>query len=171
MHGRVRPRWRQTPPSACGRIGKICQTALHGCVRDDAVHGEPEASRLVVETDLLVEARRDRQEAVTKLEEREEQAIISVVTPMALIVGCRKARAWRCLERLLTRCAVRNLPGAMARRGVSLLRQYRLSHGRLSAAALMAATALTDAIALMTKNQRDFRCIDGLELLPYPSPS
>ena len=47
---------------------------------------------------------------------------------------------------------------------VGLLRQYRLSHGLAIPDALIAATA----IAL---NQRDYRFINGLELLSYPRQS
>nr|MDQ2686882.1 PIN domain-containing protein [Armatimonadota bacterium] len=46
--------------------------------------------------------------------------------------------------------------------------RYRLSHGLLIPDALIAATALVHDIPLLTKNQRDFRFIAGLRLLPYP---
>lgn len=51
---------------------------------------------------------------------------------------------------------------------VNLVRQYRLSHGLLIADALIAATCLVNAIPLLTKNQRDFRFITGLQLPTYP---
>lgn len=66
------------------------------------MNGEHEARRLVVDTDILIDALRDMQEAVTTLEEIEERAIISIVTQMELIVGCRNARELRRLERFLT---------------------------------------------------------------------
>ena len=54
--------------------------------------------------------------------------------------------------------------------GVDLLRRYRLSHGLLIADALIAATALALDEAIITKNQRDYRFIEGLHLLQYPQP-
>lgn len=53
-------------------------------------------------------------------------------------------------------------------KAVDLLKQYRLSHGLLIADALIAATALEHSEPFITKNQRDFRFITGLHLLPYP---
>jgi predicted nucleic acid-binding protein len=51
---------------------------------------------------------------------------------------------------------------------VDLVRHCRLSHGLLIADAVIAATAMCSGIPLMSKNQRDFRFISGLTLLPYP---
>jgi hypothetical protein len=53
-------------------------------------------------------------------------------------------------------------------RAVALLQQYRLSHGLLIADALIAATGLEHNEPFITKNQRDFRFIAGLNLQPYP---
>jgi len=53
---------------------------------------------------------------------------------------------------------------------VDLLSRYRLSHGLLIADALIAATAMSSKQPLVTKNQRDYRFIKGLDLRPYPNP-
>jgi hypothetical protein len=53
---------------------------------------------------------------------------------------------------------------------IDLLRRYRLSHGLLIADALIAATALSQHFALVTKNERDYRFIERLHVLPYPKP-
>ncbi len=100
----------------------------------------------------------------------EQQAIlgVSVITQMELMVGCRNKRELRLLERFLRRFRILTLNDTMADTGVTLLRRYRLSHGLLIADALIAATALTAESPLVTKNQRDYRFIEGLELLPYP---
>jgi predicted nucleic acid-binding protein len=44
---------------------------------------------------------------------------------------------------------------------------YRWSHGLRIANSLIAA-CLSLAIAILTKNERDYRFIAGLRLLPYP---
>ncbi len=51
---------------------------------------------------------------------------------------------------------------------VNLLKTYRLSHGLLIPDSLIAATALVTDSRFVTKNQKDYRFIDGLKLLPYP---
>jgi hypothetical protein len=53
---------------------------------------------------------------------------------------------------------------------VDLLRRYRLSHGLLIADALIAATTLAQGIPFVTRNERDYRFINGLRLLSYPKP-
>jgi hypothetical protein len=50
------------------------------------------------------------------------------------------------------------------------LKSYRLSHGLLIADALIAATAISSDLSFVSKNQRDYRFIEDLQLLPYPDP-
>lgn len=72
------------------------------------------------------------------------------------------------LEIFLRRFQVMKITEPISDRAVDLLTQYRLSHGLLIADALIAATALEHNELFITKNQRDFRFIAGLNLLPYP---
>lgn len=57
---------------------------------------------------------------------------------------------------------------AISDKAAALLRQYRLSHGLLIADALIAATTITWNTPLASKNQRDYRFIAELKLMPYP---
>ncbi|MBP1468618.1 hypothetical protein EYB53_023090 [Candidatus Chloroploca sp. M-50] len=54
-------------------------------------------------------------------------------------------------------------------RGVQEALVYVLSHGLLLADAMIAATAIALHVPLASKNQRDYRYITQLTLLPYPS--
>ena len=85
-----------------------------------------------------------------------------------LIDAGRNKSDLRFLEQFLHRFEVISLNKAIADTGVDLIRRYRLSHGLLIADALIAATALSVKVPFITKNQRDFKFIEGLELLPYP---
>jgi predicted nucleic acid-binding protein len=87
---------------------------------------------------------------------------------MELIVGCRNKAEFRELDEFLQFFQILRLTSQISDRAVFLLRQYRLSHGLLLADALIAATALTANVAFVTKNQRDYRFIEGLNLLTYP---
>ena len=51
---------------------------------------------------------------------------------------------------------------------VALLQQYRLRYGLAIPDALIAATAITVNQPFISKNQRDYRFIKGLQLLSYP---
>ncbi|MGD1903647.1 MAG: PIN domain-containing protein [Geitlerinemataceae cyanobacterium] len=50
----------------------------------------------------------------------------------------------------------------------SALRRYTLSHGLQIPNAIVAATAIANRVPLLSKNQRDYRFIAQLNLLPYP---
>ena len=113
------------------------------------------AQLILLDTDILIDAGRKVIVAVDSLEYMEQQATlgVSVITQMELMVGCRNKRELRVLERFLRRFSIVTLNEAIAATGVTtLLRQYRLSHGLLIAEALIAATALTIASPLVTKN-------------------
>jgi predicted nucleic acid-binding protein len=127
---------------------------------------------VIVDTDILIDAAHSIGEAVACLEQVEQNAslAISVVTEMELIVGCRNKTELRTLEHFLERFQVFGLNEQISETTIALLRRYRLSHGLLIADALIAATALSWGIPFVTKNERDYRFIAGLRLLPYPQP-
>lgn len=87
---------------------------------------------------------------------------------MELIVGCRNKTELRTLERFLSRFRVMGLNERISDTAIELLRRYRLSHGLLIADALIAATALSAEESFVTKNQRDYRFIEGFDLISYP---
>ena len=126
----------------------------------------------IVDTDVLIDVGRNIKEAIASLAQIEQQSppTISVVTQMELLIGCRSKAELRKLERFLQRFHIVKMNEPISDSAVELLRRYRLSHGLLIADALIAATALSLHIPLVTKNQRDYRFIDGLRLLAYPHP-
>ena len=117
-------------------------------------------------------AARDIDDAVACLEQIERQAtlVISVVSQMELVIGCRNKAELRALDKFLSRFQVVRLNEQISDTAVDLLRRYRLSHGLLIADALIAATTLAQGIPFVTKNERDYRFIAGLCLLSYPKP-
>lgn len=127
-------------------------------------------STTIVDTDILIDAGRQVYEAIACLDkmEQEDALAISVITRMELFVGCRNKTELRHTERFLQRFHIFNLNEQACETAVNLLRQYRLSHGLTIPDALIVATALTFDCAFITKNQQDYRFINGLRLLPYP---
>jgi predicted nucleic acid-binding protein len=81
---------------------------------------------------------------------------ISAVSQMELIVGCRNNKELQDLEKFLNRYQILKITDRISDRAGHLLTQYFLSHGQLI------------ADGFITKNQRDFRFIAGLNLLAYP---
>ena len=125
----------------------------------------------IVDTDILIDAAHQISEAIDCLDEIEQRSTlaISAITQMELFVGCRNKTELRKTERFLQRFIVLRLNEQISDTAIHLLRQYRLSHGLAIPDALIAATAFILNQDFITKNQRDYRFISGLRLLPYPS--
>jgi len=127
-------------------------------------------SLTIVDTDILIDVARGDDDAIDCLSrfEKTSSLAISAVTQMELIVGCRNKTELHNLEKFLNRYQILRITDEISDRVVELLEQYFLSHGLLIADGLIGATALVHNEAFITKNQRDFRFIAGLNLLPYP---
>lgn len=132
--------------------------------------GLPIAKRILVDTDVLIDVGLGVETARVHLEQLGQNADLAVssVTQMELVVGCRNKLELRSLDRFLEQFEVISLSDAISRTAVQLLRRYRLSHGLLIPDALIAATAVGLNAPLSSKNQRDYRFIEELDLLPYP---
>lgn len=127
-------------------------------------------SPILLDSDVLIDAGRGVTAAVDVLEEASKKHVlaISIITQMELIVGCRNKSELQAAERFLQRFSVLLPSEAACDEAVNLLRTYRLSHGLQIPDALIAATALTERLQFVSKNQRDYRFISHLQLLPYP---
>ncbi len=128
------------------------------------------ADFLLVDTDILIDAGREIDQAINFLLDNEEkyQLAISAVTQMELMIGCRNKTELRALEQFLNRFEIIPLDDLTARTAIELIRTYHLSHGLLIADALIAATAITLQAPLATKNYRDYRFVESLKLKKYP---
>lgn len=126
---------------------------------------------VIIDTDILIDAGREDQTAISCLEQIDKRfhMAVSAVTQMELIVGCRDKSELMNLEGFLQRFRVIRIDEQISTKGVELLKTWRLSHGLLIADALIAATAIITDVQFITKNQKDFRFIDGLKLISYPN--
>ncbi len=124
-----------------------------------------------MDTDILIDVGRREEIAIARLEAEAQTSTlaISVITQMEMLVGCRNQTELQILERFIRRFEIVKLNEAISDRAIDLLHNYRLSHGLLIADALIAATAKVIEAPLLSKNQRDYRFIKVLSLLPYPS--
>ena len=128
------------------------------------------ASSTIVDTDIIIDVGRGIPEAANCLQRLKSisRLAISIVTQMELIVGCTNKSELRTLEKFLQQFDVIRIDQPISDKAVNLLRLYRLSHGLLIADGLIAATAIVYDSPFITKNQRDYRFIQDLNLLPYP---
>ena len=123
----------------------------------------------LIDTDILIDTARGNEKAITYLQELEDHAelTISSITQMELIVGCQNNSELKALEKFLERFVILPMSEDVSQVAVHVLKTYRLSHGLKIADALIASTAIAHNIPLISKNQRDYRFIKTLTLLPY----
>ena len=124
----------------------------------------------IIDTDILIDTSRNKSEAIDYLQNLQASSTlaISAVTQMELIVGCTNKADLRKVENFLQQFSIVKIDRDISDKSVELLKFYRLSHGLLIADSLIAATAIVWDYPLATKNQRDYRFIQELNLLPYP---
>ena len=127
-------------------------------------------SCLLIDTDILIAVANNDSTAKARLTNDSQTFALTVspITVMELTVGCRNKSELQALNRFLSQFQVLTLTSNIGNRAIELLQSYSLSHGLLIADALIAATAIENSIPLLSKNQRDFRFIQELNLLPYP---
>ncbi len=126
-------------------------------------------AQILIDTDILIDVANHDAIAVERLanESQASTLAVSTITVMELTVGCRNKTELQALNRFLAQFQVLTLTTRSSEIATQLLQEYFLSHGLLIADALIAATAIENQISLLTKNQRDFRFIQPLSLLPY----
>ncbi|CAN5481491.1 type II toxin-antitoxin system VapC family toxin [soil metagenome] len=124
---------------------------------------------ILFDSDILIDTSRGISQAVQTLEEFEQTHTlsVSVVTKLELMVGCKNKKEFKELNKFLDRFKVFHLSETISRKTVELFQQYRLSHDVLIADMLIASTALTYELELISKNQKDFKFIDDLKLIKY----
>ena len=128
------------------------------------------ASTTIIDTDIIIDVGRGIPDAVNCLQglKSSSRLAISTITQMELIVGCANKVELQTLEKFIQQFDVIRIDQSISDKAVELLRLYRLSHGLLIADGLIAATAIVWEYPFITKNQRDYRFIQNLNLLPYP---
>ncbi len=122
------------------------------------------------DTDILIDVGKSVPGAIELLKniKANSTAAISIVTQMELIVGCRDKAELREVGKFLRQFQIIAIDEAIANQSVDLLQRYYLSHNLLIADSLIAATALILDAPFVSKNQRDYRFIQDLNLIPYP---
>jgi len=124
----------------------------------------------IIDTDILIDVGRGVADAAVAFRRIAIGGPLSVstITHMELLVGCRNREEQGRLGQFMEQFEVLALTDATCAAATDLLRRYHLSHGLLIPDALIAATALVSRRRLYSKNRRDFRFIEGLDLGPYP---
>lgn len=126
---------------------------------------------VLIDSDVLIDVLRQDQIALKSLLSAQYvgRLGISVVSRMETVRGCLNREFLQKAERLLKQFEVIQLSELISLLADDLVTTYYLSNNLTVQDALIAATAITHGLPLLSKNQRDFKFIPSLRLLGYPT--
>lgn len=121
-------------------------------------------TRLLVDTDVMIELTRGNDKAIQLLNmyQKQHQLCVSSITRYELLIGSRNKSELKDLLELLTFFNTLSLNNEIAQMAEKLIIDYNLSHNLQ-----LASTALINCTALLSRNNKDFHYIKDLRLLNY----
>lgn len=128
------------------------------------------AQPVVIDTDILIDFGLDRDDAVNTMAVLEKDYLLttSVITAMELYSGCRSKKDIKKVEELIADLRIRFVSKSISERAYDLMKKFRSSHGVEINDMLIAATAIENGAKMISKNQKHYQFIPGLDLLEYP---
>ncbi len=125
---------------------------------------------ILIDTDILIDFGRDRSDAVNTivLLESDFQLSTSVITAMELYSGCRSKKDLNRVDELISGISIQHVTKRISEKAFDLMKKYRSSHGVEINDMLIAATAIETESKLISKNQKHYQFLQGLDLIEYP---
>lgn len=121
----------------------------------------------LIDSNVLIDVSRGNTAAIKYVDSLPEPWALSQVTAMELIVGARDKRDLATIDEFLSLYQVVPLSDSIGTRAYRLLKAYAKSHGLHVFDSLVAATAIENALTLVTLNRKHYQMIEGL-LLAVP---
>jgi hypothetical protein len=119
-------------------------------------------NKLLIDTDILIDYLRGREDAVHFLESRQISMFISAITLGELYAGVREGQERRILDDFIEYFKVIPLSSKIAVKGGLFRRDFGKNHGVGLADAMIAATAQSENATLATLNQKHFPMISDV---------
>ena len=121
---------------------------------------------VLVDTDVMIDFLRGQPQAVAYLGAVDQPLHLSAMTVAELYAGVREGEERAVLSAALAACEVHHVSPQLAERGGLWRRDYRASHGVGLADAIIAATAESAKLPLVTLNAKHYPMLDSVET-PY----
>ena len=120
---------------------------------------------IVLDTNVLIEILKDNHSTIKKIQSFNCSLAISSITVMELFYGALNKAEVKKLEKFVALFEIIDINETISQQSTILVKTYAKSHNLDIPDGLIASTALVLDAPLFTYNLKDFRFIDGLELV------
>jgi predicted nucleic acid-binding protein len=120
-------------------------------------------SKILVDTDVLIDYLRGRDEAVALITSTDRTILISSLTVAELYAGIKGDDEEKTLEEFLGTLTVISVTSSLAKAAGRYRKQYMKSHSVGLADAVIAATAMQEGALLKTLNIKHYPMMEGLQ--------
>jgi len=121
--------------------------------------------KIVLDTNILIEILKDNKLIIEKLESIRTNFCISSITVMELYYGALNKTELFQLKKFISLFEVIEVNETISSISTELIFEYAKSHNLSIPDSLIASTAISIDIKLLTLNLKDFRYINGLSLI------
>ena len=124
----------------------------------------------LVDTDVIIDVGRNIPDAIKSFELMmgNGKVYISQMSQMELLIWCRNKSEQKKLNIFLNEFEIIPIDNIISNNATDLLISYRLSHNLLIGDSIIAATSISRNLLLLSKNQKDYKFINNINLLKYP---
>lgn len=122
-------------------------------------------AQVILDTNILIEILKNNSQTLHELEALNAIFYISSIAIMELYFGARDKTELSKLKKFTASFELVAVDVEISYRATQLIELYAKSHHLDIPDALIAASALTKKLPLMTYNRKDFKYIDGLTLI------
>lgn len=121
---------------------------------------------ILIDTNIVIDVLRRREEAVGFIAGLTSQPSLSALTIAELFAGARRQEEEQAVRSFAAGSVVLDVTAELAEAAGTILRRYRPSHGLDIVDATIAATALAHGLRLVTRNRKHFPMLPDL-VVPY----
>ena len=119
----------------------------------------------LIDTDVLIDISRGNGAAADFVDDLSGDVFIARISAMELIIGARDRHDQNVIEQFISLFQLIELSEAVGEVAYAQAKRYSKSHGLTLADALIAGTAMTNNLTLVSRNKKHFRPIKGLKFL------
>ena len=145
---------------------------MTSAVKTATVVKAEEVTRVLIDSDVLIWLTRGNASAMAVVQNTPDW-VISAVSYMELAQGCRNKTELKAMQKAFKSSEndaqpdILPITQAISNLACNLVEKYALSHSVHMADALIAATAMTYSLPLITANNKHFSAVDGLKIQDF----